>query len=62
MAAVRTSTPDELARLDTVWAEGMERWAGLSTSSNVISVEDTGHHIEVDQPQRVIEELRTLLP
>ena len=49
--------PDELDRLEAVWAEGMERWTGLSSSSSVVSVEDTGHHIEVDQPQLVVEEL-----
>jgi pimeloyl-ACP methyl ester carboxylesterase len=54
--------PGELARLDTEWAAGVERWAGLSSASNVVSVEDTGHHIEVDQPQLVVEELLKLLP
>ena len=63
-AAHRTApelTQAELTRLDTVWAQGVERWAGLSSSSSVVSVEDTGHHIEVDQPQLVIEELLELL-
>jgi pimeloyl-ACP methyl ester carboxylesterase len=55
-------TPGELARLDTAWAEGMERWAGLSSSAHVVAVEDTGHHIEVDQPRLVVEALRQLLP
>ena len=54
-------SPGELARLDTVWAEGMDRWAGLSSSSSVVSIEDTGHHIELDQPQLVVEELLELL-
>lgn len=54
-------TPGELARLTTAWAEGMDRWATLSPSSRVISVEDTGHHIELDQPQLVIDELLELL-
>ena len=52
----------ELRRLDTVWAEGVERWAALSSSSNVVSVEDTGHDIELDQPDLVVEELPRLLP
>jgi len=54
-------TPDELARLETLWAEGMERWAGLSSLSSIVIVEDTGHHIEVDQPQLVVNELLELL-
>jgi pimeloyl-ACP methyl ester carboxylesterase len=55
-------TASELARLETVWAEGMERWAGLSSSSKIVTVEDTGHHIAVDKPNLVIEQLRQLLP
>ena len=54
--------PGELERLDKLWNEGVERWAGLSTSSSVVTVEDTGHHIELDQPQLVIDELLKLLP
>ena len=53
-------SPGELARPDTVWAEGMDRWAGLSSSSIVV-VDDTGHHIEVDQPHLVVDELLELL-
>ena len=54
--------PGELERLDTLWNEGVERWAGLSSSSDVVTVEDTGHPIELDQPQLVIDELLKLLP
>ena len=63
-AAHRTDpalTQSELARLDAVWAEGVGRWAGLSSSSSVVSVENTGHNIELDQPQVVIQELLDLL-
>ncbi len=63
-AAHRTDpalAPTELARLDGLWAEGVDRWAGLSSSSSVVSVEDTGHNIELDQPQLVIEEVLDLL-
>jgi pimeloyl-ACP methyl ester carboxylesterase len=52
----------ELTRLDSVWAEGVQQWAGLSSSSSIVIVEDTGHHIELDQPQQVIEELLKLIP
>jgi pimeloyl-ACP methyl ester carboxylesterase len=55
-------TPAELERVDAVWAEGVDRWATLSSSSRVISVEETGHDIHVDQSQLVIDEVRKLLP
>ena len=64
-AAHRSSdglTPDELTRLDTIWRDGTERWAQLSTASNIVTVEDTGHAIQVDQPTVVISELLKLLP
>jgi pimeloyl-ACP methyl ester carboxylesterase len=48
-------TPDEQARLDSLWADGAHRWAARSALSNVVTVEQTGHHIEVDQPQIVID-------
>ena len=47
----------ELSGLDTVWVEGVQRRAGLSSSSSIVSVKDTNHDIELDQPQRVVEEL-----
>jgi pimeloyl-ACP methyl ester carboxylesterase len=55
-------TPDELTRLETIWREGMERWAQLSAASNIVIVEDTGHAIQDDQPTVVISELLKLLP
>jgi len=55
-------TPDQLARLDAVWREGTTRWAGLSSAAKIVTVDDTGHHIAVDQPQTVIEEVLNLLP
>lgn len=55
-------SPEELTRLETVWAEGTERWAELSTASRILTVEDTGHAIQVDQPAMVIEEIAKLLP
>ena len=54
--------PAELARLDAAWAEGVQRWAALSPSATVVVVEDTGHHIEVDQPALVIDQVLNLLP
>jgi hypothetical protein len=64
-AAHRSSeglTAEELARLDQAWAEGEARWAALSTRSSVVTVEDTGHDIHVDQPHALLAEIVELLP
>jgi hypothetical protein len=53
---------DQLARLDRVWNDGVDRWASLSTASTVVSVDDTGHDIQLDQPQVVIDQIEALLP
>jgi pimeloyl-ACP methyl ester carboxylesterase len=53
--------PSERARLDTIRADGVEQWAGLSSTSSIVSVEDTGHHIQLDQPQVVVDELLQLV-
>lgn len=55
-------TPEEVARLDALWAEGADRWAQLSTASTVVTVEDTGHAIQLEQPAIVIEEISRLTP
>jgi pimeloyl-ACP methyl ester carboxylesterase len=52
----------ELARLDAAWAEGVQHWASLSPASTVVIVEDTSHHIQLDQPAAVIEAVVALLP
>ena len=64
-AAHRTDpgpSPAELTRLDSVWDAGMDRWANLSSRSSLVTVDDTGHHIEVDRPELVVEELLELIP
>jgi pimeloyl-ACP methyl ester carboxylesterase len=63
-AAVHTwpgLTADELARLNAIWADGAERWAALSTSSTIVTVEGTGHVIQLDQPEVVSGEIVGLL-
>ena len=52
----------ELARLDAEWSEGVERWAALSSSSTVVTVDDTGHDIHVEHPELVAGEITRLLP
>ena len=53
---------EELSRLDSLWADGQQHWSSLSSASSVVTVEHTGHHIEIDQPQQVVDELLKLLP
>jgi pimeloyl-ACP methyl ester carboxylesterase len=55
-------TPEELARLDRLWGEGTDEWAQLSTESRVVTVEDTGHEIQTDQPATVVDEITKLVP
>ena len=43
------------------WGEGVEGWAALSSGSTVVSVQHTGHTIQLDQPALVIEEVTSLL-
>ena len=54
--------PSEVARLTDVWNQGQQDWAGLSTASRVVSVDHTGHHIEIEHPDLVIDEIDRLLP
>jgi pimeloyl-ACP methyl ester carboxylesterase len=54
-------TSDELARLDSVWADGQQTWSSLSSASRVVTVEHTGHHVEIDQPQLVVDEVLKLV-
>ena len=53
--------PEEVARLDAVWAEGTEDWAQLSTRSSIITLEDVGHEIQAERPDLVIAEVTKLL-
>jgi pimeloyl-ACP methyl ester carboxylesterase len=52
----------EVARLTEAWNQGQQDWMALSTSAQLVSVDDTGHHIEIDQPGVVIDEITDLLP
>ncbi len=52
----------ELARLTDVWDQGQQRWLGLSTEAQLVSVEDTSHSIQLDRPDVVIQEITRLLP
>jgi pimeloyl-ACP methyl ester carboxylesterase len=52
----------ELARLTDVWNQGQQQWSRLSSAAHVVSVEHTSHHIQLDQPSVVIDEITRLLP
>jgi pimeloyl-ACP methyl ester carboxylesterase len=52
----------EVARLTEVWNRGQQDWMALSSAAHVVSVDHTGHHIEIDQPGIVIDEITRLLP
>jgi hypothetical protein len=51
----------QLDRLNEVWAEGLETWAGLSTASKVVTVTDTSHYIQLEHPDVVLHEVAALL-
>jgi pimeloyl-ACP methyl ester carboxylesterase len=52
----------ETARLDEVWNAGQQHWLSLSSSAQLVSVADTSHDIQLDQPELVIDQIRQLLP
>jgi pimeloyl-ACP methyl ester carboxylesterase len=49
------------ARLADVWTRGQAHWATLSTAAELVTVADTGHNIQVDQPAVVIDQISSLL-
>ena len=63
-AATRTIpglAESELTRLNNAWDTGVARWAALSSASRVVSVPDTGHYIQLEHPDVVVEALTTLM-
>lgn len=67
ITAARRELPADLAaadvdRLNEAWNLGQQAWMSLSTTSHLVSVEHTSHHIEIDQPGVVIDEITRLLP
>ena len=51
----------ELAHLTDVWNTGQQHWAALSSAGHVVTVADTGHDIQLDQPGAVIDQIQALL-
>ena len=54
-------TPSEFDRLNEEWNAGQDHWVSLSSAAQLLSVDNTGHYIQVDRPDVVIEQIDTLL-
>jgi pimeloyl-ACP methyl ester carboxylesterase len=52
----------EVARLTEAWNQGQQAWMALSPAAHLVSVDHTGHHIEIDQPEVVIDQITRLVP
>jgi pimeloyl-ACP methyl ester carboxylesterase len=52
--------PSEDARVNEEWNAGQNHWVSLS-SAQLVQVDDTGHYIQVDRPDVVIEQIDALL-
>ncbi|MFJ9557943.1 alpha/beta fold hydrolase [Nocardiopsis sp. NPDC101807] len=50
--------PEYGADLERVWAEGQEKWSGVSGLSELSTAEESGHYIHVDQPEIAVEAVR----
>jgi pimeloyl-ACP methyl ester carboxylesterase len=53
---------EEEARLNTVWNAGQAHWASLTSSAPLVTVDRTGHNIQLDRPDVVLDKIRQLLP
>jgi pimeloyl-ACP methyl ester carboxylesterase len=53
--------PAEAIRLNDVWDAGQDHWMSLSSAARLISVDNTSHYIQSDQPAIVIDQIQQLL-
>jgi len=51
----------EEARLDDVWNAGQAHWMSLAPSAQLITVDNTGHNIQLDRPDVVLDKIHELL-
>jgi pimeloyl-ACP methyl ester carboxylesterase len=59
---VQLGLPAKLAKtIDEIWAAGQQEFADESTAGSLQKVSDTGHEIQVDKPQAVIDPLKQIL-
>lgn len=66
ITATRREVPADLAvsevdRLNEAWNQGQQHWMALSSAAHLVSVDHTGHHIEIDQPGVVIDAITRLI-
>ena len=54
--------PAEATRLEDVWNQGQQHWMSLSSAAQLVTVDDTGHYIQLDRPDVAIAEIQRLLP
>jgi pimeloyl-ACP methyl ester carboxylesterase len=53
--------PSENDRLNDEWNAGQNHWASLSSAAQLLPVDNTGHYIQVDRPDVVIEQIEAML-
>ena len=53
--------PNQEAHLNETGNIGQTHWVGLSTSAQLVSVDEAGHYIHIDQPDLVIDRVQQLL-
>lgn len=51
----------DVAALNAAWDTGQDHWVSLSSAARLVTVADTGHFIQVDQPGVVLDQIRQLL-
>ena len=51
----------EEARLNDVWNDGQAHWVSLAPSAQLITVDRTGHNIQIDRPDVVLDKIQELL-
>jgi pimeloyl-ACP methyl ester carboxylesterase len=53
--------PAEATRLNDVWNAGQDHWTSLSSAARLVSVDNTSHYIQSDQPAIIIAQIQQLL-
>ena len=46
---------------DDVWNDGQADWVSLASSARLITVDRTGHNIQIDRPDVVLDKIQELL-
>jgi pimeloyl-ACP methyl ester carboxylesterase len=48
----------EAAHLNDVWNAGQTHWASLGSAAQLVSDDHTGHNIQIDRPDVVLDKIR----